>query len=371
MLFAIIVTWLAWLGSLAQWQSEANEDKTIPMKQWKIVGNGGASKKKHPMIRRLWNIAYNTMDSTQAILIEAALANLPKTTKRPEQKRNKIKTRPKGRILNLNRLVGLAPLITMSTMMASQVGISTAIKTAKFDAESKVIGIDNRASKCISRDRSDFVGPLKQKHVQIHGYSGISDRMVMEGTIRWRWMDDIGRIHEFPIPNSVYNPQGHDLLSPQHWARHMGDSTRNGTGCKTTSDTVTLFWKANRYKRTLNLTKGTNVADLHTAPSYNDYRRFLKDANNAEEMAAWEARTHHDTIEDVTAKEDVNLYRLPTNLTMLETIMHPFHEPTTCTSAKRKTPTQKKNKQPLEATTNLTPTQAAFLQAHKNVGHIS
>ena len=61
---------------------ETKFNKDMPMKRRGIVGDGGASKKKNPMIQRLLNIAYHTMDTTQAILIEAALTNLPKTTKK-------------------------------------------------------------------------------------------------------------------------------------------------------------------------------------------------------------------------------------------------------------------------------------------------
>ena len=96
-------------------------------------------------------------------------------------------------------------------------------------------------------------------------------------------MDDNGRVHKFHIPGLIYNPAGHCLLSPQHWAQHSGEiHSHKAAGCVTTAELVTLFWGNKRFQKTIRLSKGSNVADLYLAPDYADYARYTSEIGNVE-----------------------------------------------------------------------------------------
>ena len=92
-------------------------------------------------------------------------------------------------------------------------------------------------------------------------------------------MDDAGQVHKLMIPNSIYDPQGYNLLSPQQWEKYCGNK---GAGSTTTVDNVTLFWGNNKNTEKIRLNRNSNVEDLHLVPSYHDYQTFLKEAGDAE-----------------------------------------------------------------------------------------
>ena len=153
----------------------------------------------------------------------------------------------------------------MTSINAFPTPRSSQMNPMQLNAESRILGIDNRASRCISTHRGDFIGELQPSMLTIHGYAGRTTNSLHIGTIRWKWMDDIGT-HEFLIPNSIHDPSGHNLLSPQHWAKHTGEGKDTvGSGCTTTQQEVTLFWGNGKYRKTIPLTRGSNMADLHTA----------------------------------------------------------------------------------------------------------
>ena len=106
----------------------------------------------------------------------------------------------------------------MSSVLTMQAQEATASeRTTPFDTDSKPVGIDNRASACISHDPEDFVGPLNKVKRTIKGFGGTCHFDVFQGTIRWAWEDDDGKVHHFRIPESYYVPEGKcRLLSPQH-----------------------------------------------------------------------------------------------------------------------------------------------------------
>ena len=87
----------------------------------------------------------------------------------------------------------------------------------KFDSDSKLIGIDNRCSACISPDIDDFIGKVTKTDKTIIGFGGQKVCNVYTGTIGWSWYDDQGKLHKFKIPHSYYVPDAEArLLSPQH-----------------------------------------------------------------------------------------------------------------------------------------------------------
>ena len=150
-------------------------------------------------------------------------------------------------------------------------------REAIFDTDSGLVGIDNRCTACISHDKDDFVGPLRETDRVIKGFGGAVTRKLMIGTISWKWTDDDGKLHRFIIKDSYYVPHGKlRLLSPQHWAQQQRDRKPTyGTGETTDEEKCVLFWKQKKFNKTVYLDrKRSNVATMRLAPGYNDFNAF-------------------------------------------------------------------------------------------------
>jgi Reverse transcriptase (RNA-dependent DNA polymerase) len=149
-----------------------------------------------------------------------------------------------------------------------------------FDTDSRYVGIDNRASACMSDDIADFVGPLAPTNRIVKGFAGHRTANVQCGTIEWQWEDDTGKVCTHRIPNSYYVPDGKvRLLSPQHWASTLPVNQRPPKGVapeQTFHNRVELYWA--NCKRTVYMDEHTNVATLPLAPSYHRYAQFCMEA---------------------------------------------------------------------------------------------
>ena len=142
-----------------------------------------------------------------------------------------------------------------------------------FDTDTAMIGIDNRASGCFSHVASDFVGDLRECHRTVKGFGGTSTSNVKMGTLKWSWLDDMGKMHTHHISDSYYSKSGGvRLLSPQHFAQASKD--KDGTGSTTNGNQVQLYWSSKKYKLTIPLSKTNNVATFHLAPGYSEYNMF-------------------------------------------------------------------------------------------------
>ena len=157
-------------------------------------------------------------------------------------------------------------------MQASKGKHSTEIH---FDTDSGNIGLDNRASACISHEPTDFVGELRESNRVIKSFGGGRTKSPMVGTIKWKWLDDDGGEHTSVIPNSYYVPEGKvRLLSPQHWAQAHKKNTKKRAWEVTEATKSTLYWMDGKYKRTIQMDRVTNVATFAMAPGYSKYAAF-------------------------------------------------------------------------------------------------
>ena len=186
----------------------------------------------------------------------------------------------------------------------------------RFDTDSARIGIDNRCSGCISHRVEDFEGPLTDTDKTIRGFGGSRISNIKMGTIRWRWLDDSGAVHQFRIPRSFYIPSGNvRLLSPQHWAKAIGRTSRekaNSAGEITTGDKTTLFWEDHRYKLTVPMCPKTNVATFQTAPGYKGYHLFCQQAemDDSQDGHPIIAQPGIDNNHDMENEDDVDVDRM-------------------------------------------------------------
>jgi hypothetical protein len=154
----------------------------------------------------------------------------------------------------------------------------------KFDTDSHKIGIDNRASACISAYIEDFQGPVRKVNRTIKGFGGEHVRDVSMGTIIWKWCDNEGKTHRFTIPNSYYVPAGGvRLLSPQHWAKTQIGAKLQGhkaqvVGETTTATKTVLLWENGKHKFDAQLGVIDNVATFCLASGYKKFHLFCQKA---------------------------------------------------------------------------------------------
>lgn len=165
-------------------------------------------------------------------------------------------------------------LYVNQALMAMQATGKDDSEAETFDVDSGPVGIDNRASACMSHIIQDFVGPVTSTNRVVKGFGGTRVSNIKKGTIRWKLEDDRGMVHTFLIPNSYYVPQGGmRLLSPQHWARSQRRKNSEA-GETTTADRCVMFWGQQKHKKTIPLSRATNVATIGLAPGYEKYHAF-------------------------------------------------------------------------------------------------
>lgn len=169
------------------------------------------------------------------------------------------------------------------TLIASLVASSgdLAAKRMAFDTDSKVLKIDNHASRSITNDINDVVGAIDTSNTyRINGVGGSIPGY--ECTVKWSIEDDLGRSHDVILPGAIYARKSPArILSPQHWAQEAKDNhpKRRGTWCATYGDEIVLHWDQERYKRSVTLDKkGSNVATICTSPGFNKFESFQSES---------------------------------------------------------------------------------------------
>jgi len=104
---------------------------------------------------------------------------------------------------------------------------------------------------------------------------------VQIGTIRWRWEDDQGMVHDYTIPDSYYIPDGQvRLLSPQHWIQKTmtkQEWCKHSHSCTTKHEHILLTWKG-KFVRTTPLDK-SNAGTFTLAPGYKNFEVFAAKAH--------------------------------------------------------------------------------------------
>ena len=131
-----------------------------------------------------------------------------------------------------------------------------------FDTDSKIIGVDNRCSACISHQRNEFITPLRDTNVIITGFGGHKYRDIKAATLKWEINNDQGSRSTFIIPNSFYAPEGGcRLLSPQHWAAETEILT--GKEAKETTHSNRIVLTCEDKSKTVMLDKHTNVGNIN------------------------------------------------------------------------------------------------------------
>jgi Reverse transcriptase (RNA-dependent DNA polymerase) len=152
-----------------------------------------------------------------------------------------------------------------------------------WDTDSGRVGVDCRASACMSNRIEDFVpGSLQPCNKRVQTFGGHHVSNIQVGTIHWEVQSDDGQTHVFEIPKSYYVPEGGArLLSPQHWSstRPKTDQIRGLLARSVvTGKSAKLEW--NRRKAGIELRRDTksNVFDMILAPGIQAYQGFVEEA---------------------------------------------------------------------------------------------
>jgi hypothetical protein len=145
------------------------------------------------------------------------------------------------------------------------------VEVAHFDTDSDTCGIDNWASASMSPHKADFKGErIKEKRV-IRGFEGAKVYTIYNGTLFIPIEDDEGKTDEVKIPNLYYVPTcSYRIISPQHWAQEVKDTTDDETGCIMYSDRPILFWQGGTRKKTVEI----NQQNVFTFALLSGYKRF-------------------------------------------------------------------------------------------------
>jgi hypothetical protein len=243
-----------------------------------------------------------------------------------------------------------------------------------FNTDSALIGIDNRASACMSDNIHDFSGPLQPTNRVIRGFAGTKTTNVQIGTISWRIEDDNGKVTTHIIPNSYYVPDGKvRLLSPQHWAKMLPPHRRplKGTAPEMTyHDRVELRWDGDTSTKTVLLDTHTNVATFTLAPDYTDYKSFCalageEDNDDDEHPYCCEAEIVSDDEEydsDKDEKEEEEIIPIPTQPRITTFALD---GPSTYTNRKLPVIIEDEEERQLDSTS------AEFLRYHQKFNHVS
>ena len=134
---------------------------------------------------------------------------------------------------------------------------------------------DGGASKCISHDLKDFIGPITPLHdVRLKGIDG-SLPIKGVGTVKWNILDDEGNVHSFKIQHTLYVPKlPKRLFSPQHWASCFPRSDiKLQYSAQILSNTTILRW--DNFIRTIPHHPTLKIAIFPTAPSLFHHRSTL------------------------------------------------------------------------------------------------
>ena len=166
-----------------------------------------ASAHKQPWLGFLSRTTTKTLRATHTILDSATtyavnhlIARLPQT-RGPTVRRSRHQRRN-----NISRYGVAKRLFTLTSVLAFATPTPAKTNYIHIDTDSTIVGVDNRASRCILNMKSDFTGEMRPVNLVIQGYGGVMRKKAHIGTLKWDWQDDMGTSDTFHIKDAVYDP---------------------------------------------------------------------------------------------------------------------------------------------------------------------
>ena len=228
-------------------------------------------------------------------------------------------------------------ILTRQVLLALETMMNKVERLAVIDSDSRILGIDNRASAYLSGFIEDFVGELHPTTRVIKGFMDARATNVSTGTAKIRLESDSGKVQDFVLHNSYYVPGcGVRLFSPQHWAQQLKRQRRGPAQSTTYHDRVVLTTKD--FVKTIPLDPATNVATCRTAPGYSKFVAFCLEAgfddDESDNVLAYDAQVISDDEDDdpadfSTLNDNVSDDNLNVNntLDMVDNLLGPTSTP--------------------------------------------
>ena len=206
-------------------------------------------------------------------IIHSILPNKPfQFQRRKRARRRYIAAKRKGKLTKLGNKTAIK-YIFLEAKTTSATRSTVKLKPGnlyKFDSDSKALGVDQHASKCMSNDKSDFISEITPvTNMRVKGAGGCL-KVLGTGTLKWKIEDDDGNYHDIIIKEALYIPGlSSCLLCPQQWSKQVKDNfpRKRGTWCATYEDVCVLQWDQRKYTRTIKYDPSTNTPKLYTIPS--------------------------------------------------------------------------------------------------------
>ena len=174
---------------------------------------------RRAMLQQLHQIRPTTRRTARALAAALALTQLAYQTQAQVQPGNLEEVRERVQVLR--EIIAPTPpttvqqeyveafSIVLNTTEAELDETDLTLCPAPFDSDSGIIGVDGRASACISDKQVDVVpGTLRKTNKRVKVFGGLFTGEVYTCTLRWTFLDHAGVPHTFTIPNSYYIPGG-------------------------------------------------------------------------------------------------------------------------------------------------------------------
>lgn len=115
--------------------------------------------------------------------------------------------------------------------------------------------MDNAANTHVCRDKSLFVGELRDSDVSLDTATGVNGPRMKLGSIKVAWSDDAGVTHDYTLHDVIYNPKSpFNILSVGRLGAQFGktnaDCDDDGTYIKSSANFSTFTWDHGKFTRT-------------------------------------------------------------------------------------------------------------------------
>ena len=148
-------------------------------------------------------------------------------------------------------------------------------KSVHFDTDTTFVVCDNSANTHICNDRELFTELQPVKDIRyVATIGGRNSKPSGIGTVKWSWLDDNGRKHEYKLDNVYFFPGSPlNILSVTEFAKHLDDS--QGTGIDTKASSSRFYWDNDKFSRTFDHST-SNLPELPINPGTGAFAWFIK-----------------------------------------------------------------------------------------------
>ncbi len=121
-----------------------------------------------------------------------------------------------------------------------------------FNSDGMTFVVDNAANCHVCKDKSLFVGDIKDSHVSLDTANGVNGPRLQVGSIKISWLDDNGYSYVYQLDAVIYNPKSpFNILSVGRLGSHFGkehsDCDDDGTYIRSSANFSTFTWDHRKF----------------------------------------------------------------------------------------------------------------------------